>query len=1552
MRQVLTTATALALVASAAGAGVSEDLAALAAVRDRLLAAFEARVRADAAVEPGADLFLVFGEGADEEEVRMTLRRRGGRWHPARAVVPYWRQETQKEKFSYLHRSGVQSTDRDKIVHPVDPTGLELDGGRVGGTFEAVFRIDWLRDERMKPGGKHLMTVDGRWSLLDKWRIVDHRKERRQQFRLDARVRPDVRRVELDLADAIDGKPARLVFRLPRRAWDRPRVLAPTWNASVHDLDVSDLALDGERLTGTLRIRWVPDPWYPRRVQHVAYTIDAAVDGRGVSGTFKATVTATEDIKVIGQSKGRNVREGPAEWTGSINGRVLRAVEGMYRASGEMGTYAGRVEGGLAAAEDDGASLLAPPADAESAELAAAVYARVRALEVALAHYPYPLRRALARATLPAPEWPAEQADARDAWIGRVREAAERAEATVPEVERGRSRPADPHFGPYYALRALPSADEAPNRVPGETGRPGPQRWQYVDGWRVLGPLPQPAGFDPGPGNVPDLVPAFGAAYAAGAETPLVWQRVETEEGTIRGPGQGDALWYAAAEVASDAAREVWLGLDAADYAVLWVNGRPVWMDEEREWGHHRCGPAVVKVSLAKGVNRLLIRCRDDRGESSLRVTMCTRGRPLAGVPPDAEAPAADSLPPIDPEADPPLAWDLEAGTNVLWRASMHVAARRVESSISSSGMTVTVPSRTPPVAVAGDRLFVCAAPHTLLCLDAATGRELWRRETNVLELSDEVAFEAWQKADAKARLQVFRDLGFIGAKEDGYGRIRSAGPVTDGRHVWVAHGTGAAACYDVAGERKWILATGMADVVLGRVGDRLILEGAPPRGGGRCFGLAFAKKSDGHPVVALDAVSSEVRWARTAEGRFVGGAYCLRLAGPAGPRDLLVTRSGEVIDAAGGETIPPRLDLGPWDWAGVDVRGDTLYSTFEGGRAAARVWIDADGQVGHRLLWRGQRLHAFAAGGPGSTLAADRLVYTTRLAPEHAKHCPASVVSLDFFDPATGATVGWMNPVLRGGNVHTQPVRAGAYLFVADGRGGAHTGGTPEEREVVVLRAGPEPYLVSRNPAPRIQGPLVFDGDRMYMCRGDEIVCIAARTREGRAWQDERVARTVLAGMVPEPPEPPPALPPLADAPDEATPVVPLEPGETITGWLVAGPFPQDAPADAPPLSGEPLPKAGTKLDVAGTARRWVPLEPKHVTSLTSFRNDGRLDDWQLRTTVRRIDAEALLDGQDRGVLYFFTVLANGRDRLVYSTMPRPAVEAWIGGKAMAPGEPVRLEPGRYPLLVRVQPDLSGRRDVQLPVDVAAARAAGVLADVGWPKVWHCLGPMPQAGARIEGDALRRVPTAEETEVGDSAVPCVRLAAEGPTLDLAPLVASAPGQKVTRVPQDRVAYCFGEITCPADGRLIVNAAADWFMAWYVDGKLVYDTLKAGNAKAPTMVTAHTFGVDLAAGRHVLAVRVRPGSKGWSLTSVGGLATGPVGDLPKRFPASGGVMASAPQFHLSPALAEAKHPAKVRRTWLEQIRARRDRIGWIVRALPETDLAARARALLAAQEAE
>jgi hypothetical protein len=311
--------------------------------------------------------------------------------------------------------------------------------------------------------------------------------------------------------------------------------------------------------------------------------------------------------------------------------------------------------------------------------------------------------------------------------------------------------------------------------------------------------------------------------------------------------------------------------------------------------------------------------------------------------------------------------------------------------------------------------------------------------------------------------------------------------------------------------------------------------------------------------------------------------------------------------------------------------------------------------------------------------------------------------------------------------------------------------------------------------------------------------------------------------------------------------------------------------------------------------------------------------------------------------------------------TTDAKGLTAILGGTPLQAGQPVELAKGTYPLVLRVDPGQFKRRQPLGPTDVAAAVKGGAARAVDWPGTWTVYGPMGPAAGMPEPAQLKRLATS--WTLGGSEYRAVSVGSIGPSLDLTRIVGLAPGEapevgkqvQEKMVNQQLTAWALTEIEVPADGTVIVNASADWFMEWYVDGERVYSTLSGGNKRAPTQLTAHSFAVPLSKGKHVVAVRSKPGSKGWSVTSLGAFVPGELSvarALHEKYPAKGGVTAAEPEWRVAVTFAQLDHPADVAAVRTRQVDRARAWLERIAEKLAGSDEAARAKSLLRSSSAD
>src|SRR5262245_35363485 len=213
--------------------------------------------------------------------------------------------------------------------------------------------------------------------------------------------------------------------------------------------------------------------------------------------------------------------------------------------------------------------------------------------------------------------------------------------------------------------------------------------------------------------------------------------------------------------------------------------------------------------------------------------------------------------------ATPPLEWAKDK--NVVW----HIELKQ---------------SNAIPV-ILGNRLFTCAEPCVLLCVNKEDGKIIWQHESSWKEITptekEKELIEVERKQDdelkkeqsnlekeisalrkairedpttkakneakiepleaqlnkTRARRQTLTTLNRYrepGKDAGGYhptGGYSSATPVTDGKHIYVIFGNGLAACYDLEGKRQWLKLVEHPTAAYGHgaspvlVGDKLLVH-------------------------------------------------------------------------------------------------------------------------------------------------------------------------------------------------------------------------------------------------------------------------------------------------------------------------------------------------------------------------------------------------------------------------------------------------------------------------------------------------------------------------------------------------------------------------------------------------------------------------------------------------------------------------------------------------------------------------------------------------------
>lgn len=364
------------------------------------------------------------------------------------------------------------------------------------------------------------------------------------------------------------------------------------------------------------------------------------------------------------------------------------------------------------------------------------------------------------------------------------------------------------------------------------------------------------------------------------------------------------------------------------------------------------------------------------------------------------------------PSADPVTSWSAEQ--NILWKTDVGKG-------------------NSSPIVV-GTRVFLTSEPDVLICVDAESGRELWRRAHRLEDISEEAA-----------------DKG--GKHSNQYGDA-SPTPVSDGKWIWTFFGTGVVSCHDLNGECRW---KNWYDVrrttVNGRtsspvlVGNRLLVH----------FGS----------LVCLDAATGKLLWENPQARATYGTPAAVRI----GDVDLVVTPKGDVVRVADGKMLAS--ELGTCTYTSPVVQGRKVYF-LDGMMTAVELPMAAAEPFECKELWAGDLEGEFFA----SPLIKDGRIHLVDKAAKYyvldgasGKTIRSRVLDLAAAQPDSKASV------------YSSPCLAGDRLFISDDSG-----------QTIVLKTAEEDAAITSSALPAGSGGTpTFSGKRMFSRGGEFLYCLAA---------------------------------------------------------------------------------------------------------------------------------------------------------------------------------------------------------------------------------------------------------------------------------------------------------------------------------------------------------------------------------------------------------------------------------------------------------------------------
>jgi outer membrane protein assembly factor BamB len=424
------------------------------------------------------------------------------------------------------------------------------------------------------------------------------------------------------------------------------------------------------------------------------------------------------------------------------------------------------------------------------------------------------------------------------------------------------------------------------------------------------------------------------------------------------------------------------------------------------------------------------------------------------------------------PTATPPTTWSKTQ--NLVWSTPL-------------PGKSNSLP------VIVGDKLFTCAEPFTLYCLNLADGKILWQK-TNAYEdvlPADQLAqLKADQTAADPLRQQLAtanddlakakdaavkspNDADLKAAqtaaqqKVDGlnqqlqalsrwalppthdYNGYSSATPVSDGQNIWVTFGNGVAACYDLDGNRKWARFIEKPNHGWG-------VSSSPVLAGDRLL-VNFLN------CIALNPLTGDTLWtAKT--GMYWGTPAVTKIAGA----PVAFTPNGQIVRLSDGQILQDRLFRFTWGASPMAI-GDTVYffQIAPDAILAGQAFRLPD-QAGDTLKlegqWKGRNERYY-----GSPVFNDGLLYA-------ADNLDELIVA----DAASGQIV-YRQKLDLGGQVFGSVCCAGGFIYV-----------TSDSGNIAVVKPGRTFEPVSINSlGDTVRSSPTFAGSRMYVRGYKAMYCI-----------------------------------------------------------------------------------------------------------------------------------------------------------------------------------------------------------------------------------------------------------------------------------------------------------------------------------------------------------------------------------------------------------------------------------------------------------------------------
>ena len=234
-------------------------------------------------------------------------------------------------------------------------------------------------------------------------------------------------------------------------------------------------------------------------------------------------------------------------------------------------------------------------------------------------------------------------------------------------------------------------------------------------------------------------------------------------------------------------------------------------------------------------------------------------------------------------------------------------------------------------------------------------------------------------------------------------------------------------------------------------------------------------------------------------------------------------------------------------------------------------------------------------------------------------------------------------------------------------------------------------------------------------------------------------------------------------------------------------------------------------------------------------------------------------------GELMKFTALVKGRGKITFKLRDYDANRKWLRIAPASAKTEIPADWKEITLTVKVENFKDKITAFSLPLLIVSrggelhvknprmeTEASEFTGDYVFPRLWQVFAPVDPAVKA----PLDKIPSA----IGK--VKAVPVSLDNSMIYFAKFF---PARKLRNT-----AWLYAKINAPIPGKYTIGAGADYFMAIYLNGKVVLDTLKTGDNSEAAHFSNHKIVVDLKKGENIIAVKFQSGSGKNPKISLGG----------------------------------------------------------------------------------